>query len=263
MERDRISLMGVIAKSVVVHTVTYFLVGFAAYLVFDYATVFKEAGLASYMRPTDDALVRAGTLFQPLRGILFGLALYPLRSVVFERRNGWAVTWLVLVTIGIFSTFGPTPGSIEGLIYTTVPVDRQLWGLVEILLQSLLLSSLLFYWVRHPDKRWLRRVLVLSFALVMLLPTLGLLAASPEGRAQRAPNSRTSTASRGSPLVPLHPQPTASLSGPGTSSITGEPGSGSGSGERHVFSRMLTLWPVQLEVARSILPSPLKSPAET
>ncbi|MGA9522993.1 MAG: hypothetical protein WBV82_16110 [Myxococcaceae bacterium] len=177
MERDHISLGGVIARSAVVHTVTYFLVGFAAYLVFDYATVFNEPGLASYMRPTDDPLVRAGTLFQPLRGILFGLALYPLRSVLFERRNGWAVTWLVLVTIGIFSTFGPSPGSIEGFVYTTVPIGRQSWGLVEILVQSLLLSSLLFYWVRHPEKRWLSRVLVALFVVVMGLPALGLLAA--------------------------------------------------------------------------------------
>ncbi len=176
MEHDHVTFIGVIARTAVVHTVTYFLVGFAAFLVFDYATVFAEPGLATYMRGTDDPLVRAGPLFQPLRGILFGLAFYPLRSVLFERRNGWAVTWLVLVTIGIFSTFGPSPGSIEGLIYTTVPVSRQAWGLVEILIQSLLLSSLLFYWVRHPGKRWLSWVLGVAFVIVMALPAMGLLA---------------------------------------------------------------------------------------
>jgi hypothetical protein len=175
-KNDRITLAEVIGRSVVVHSVTYFLVGLAAYLTLDYATVFNEPGLASYMRPTDHPLVAAGPLFQPLRGVLFGLAFYPLRSVLFERRNGWAVTWLVLVTIGIFSTFGPSPGSIEGLIYTTVPIGRQAWGLVEILVQSLLLSTLLFFWIRHPEKRWLSRALIAAFVVIMALPALGLLA---------------------------------------------------------------------------------------
>jgi len=117
----------------------------------------------------------AGPLFQPIRGILFGLVFYLLRDAFFGGKNGWLTMWIVLVVVGIFSTFGPSPGSVEGLVYTTVPVSRQLVGLIEVLVQSLLLSFVLFYWVNHPEKRWLTWVLVVGFILVLVLPALGLL----------------------------------------------------------------------------------------
>ena len=127
------------------------------------------------MRPTDDLLVTAGPLFQPIRGVLFGLVFYLLRDVLFGKRNGWLIMWAVLVVVGIFSTFGPSPGSVEGLIYTTVPIGGHLFGLIEVLVQSLLLSFVMFYWVNHPDKRWITWVSVVIFVIAMLLPILGLL----------------------------------------------------------------------------------------
>jgi hypothetical protein len=36
--------------------------------------------------------------------------------------------WVTLVLVGIFSTFGPAPGSIEGLVCTVLPAARQLIG---------------------------------------------------------------------------------------------------------------------------------------
>jgi hypothetical protein len=61
------------------------------------------------------------------------------------------------------------------LIYTTLPVRGQLTGLTEVLLQSLLLSIVTYYWVRHPDSRWLNWGLGILFFIVLLLPALGLL----------------------------------------------------------------------------------------
>jgi len=61
------------------------------------------------------------------------------------------------------------------MIYTTFPVTRQLGGLVEVLVQSLLLSVILFYWVNHPEKRWLSWVLGVLFVIGILLPALGLI----------------------------------------------------------------------------------------
>ena len=80
------------------------------------------------------------------------------------------------MVIGIISTFGTAPGSIEGLIYTKVSFDGLEGGLVEVLSQSLLLSVLTIYWVNHPEKRWLSCLLVILFFLTLILPTLGLLA---------------------------------------------------------------------------------------
>ncbi len=127
------------------------------------------------MRPTDDPLVMAGPLFQPIRGVLFGVVFYLLREVFFGKKNGWLIMWIVLVVLGVLSTFGPSPGSLEGLIYTTVPLGGQLFGLTEVFVQSLLLAVALFYWITHPEKRWITWVLGTLLVIVLLLPTLGLL----------------------------------------------------------------------------------------
>lgn len=176
MDTRPLTFREVAFKTVVVHTVTYFCVGFLAYSLFNYAQIFAGSDLRGFMRQTSDPLVAAGPLFQPLRGLLFAAAFYPLRQVLFGQRNGWLITWSLLVSIGIFSTFGPSPGSIEGMIYTTWPLNRHLGGLVEILAQSFLLSWLLCLWVNRPGSRWLNWGLVTIFVVVMVLPIMGLLA---------------------------------------------------------------------------------------
>ena len=84
--------------------------------------------------------------------------------------------WLVLVVVGILGTFGPAPGSVEGMVYTTLPLRFHLESLPEIVVQALALATLLGYWVNHPRKRWLTWCLGVVFLTVLLLPTLGLLA---------------------------------------------------------------------------------------
>ena len=172
-------MAGLTAKTVVVHTVTYFVAGVLAYTLGHYETKFAEPPLSYFMRPTSDPIVRAGVLFQPIRGVIFALAFYPLRSVLFAR-NGWLVLWWLLVALGILSTFGPAPGSVEGILYTIIPPVSQVTGLWEVLLQSLLLSVILCFWVRHPGRRWVTWALTAAFVIVMVLPVLGLLAAGAQ-----------------------------------------------------------------------------------
>jgi hypothetical protein len=177
MSSARVSPWPIILKTVVVHTVTYFIMGILASSLFDYASLFAETGYSGFMRQLDDPLVMAGPLFQPIRGVLFGVVFYLLQDVLLWRSRGWLIAWVTLVFVGIFSTFGPAPGSIEGFIYTTFPATRQLGGLAEVLVQSLLLSTVVFYWVNHPEKRWLSWLLGSLFVIEMLLPAFGLLAA--------------------------------------------------------------------------------------
>ena len=169
------SLGEVVVKTMVTHTVTYFLVGLAAFWGLDYTRTFAEPGVRSLMRPTDDPLVMAGPLFQPIRGLLFGLVFYLLRQPVYGARSGWLVLWLVLVVVGILGTFGPAPGSVEGMVYTTLPLRFHLESLPELVVQSLALAALLWYWVNHP-RRWLTWGLGVAFAAALVLPALGLLA---------------------------------------------------------------------------------------
>jgi hypothetical protein len=175
MKSTKASLTGLILKSAVLHTVTYFLAGLVAANVFNYEGLFAIPSMAGFMRPYEDVWVMLGPLFQPLRGILFALALYPLWGSLFNRKYGWLVIWWLLVAIGILSTYGPTPGSIEGLLYTQVPLAAHLRGLPEVLVQSFVYSLVLFYWINHPEKRWLTWVLVIMFFILMTFPILGLL----------------------------------------------------------------------------------------
>ena len=176
MIQSKYSFQDITIKTTIVHTITYFLVGLVAYFAFDYSTQFADPALASLMRPTNDPLVQAGILFQPIRGILFGLVFYQLQSVFFDKEKGYLNMWFILIIVGIFSTFGTAPGSIEGLIYTKVEFSGMWKGLSEVLLQSFLLSYVTWYWINHPKNKWLGRVFVTIFIVSLLIPALGLFA---------------------------------------------------------------------------------------
>ena len=176
MNQKKLTLWGIVAKTTVIHTLTYFAIGLIAFTLFNYSARFADPALSSFMRGADDPLVQAGVLFQPIRGALFGFVFYLLRDVLFRQKNGWLIMWITLVVVGIVSTFGPAPGSIEGLIYTKVSFSGLWGGLVEVLLQSFLLSVLTYYWVNHPEKRWLNWVFGVLFFIALILPVLGILA---------------------------------------------------------------------------------------
>jgi hypothetical protein len=156
VEQNRPTLTEVVVKTMVTHTVTYSVMGILALTLLDYARFFAESGLGLMMRRTSDPWVMAAPLYQPIRGILFGLVFYLLRASIFNRKNGWLVIWAVLVAFGIIGTFGPAPGSMEGMAFTVFPWWVHARSLPEGLLQSLSLAALLSYWVDHPQKKWLR-----------------------------------------------------------------------------------------------------------
>jgi len=172
---NRYTFWGITLKTVVAHTITYFLMGLLSFIIFDYSALYAETSLKLLMRQTTEPIVMAGPLFQPIRGFLFGIAFYLLREVLFGKKLGWLIMWVVLIIFGILSPFGPSPGSIEGMIFTVLPLSAHLAGQLEVYLQSLLLSVVLYYWVNYPQKRWLNWVLGVTFFLVLLFPALGLL----------------------------------------------------------------------------------------
>lgn len=174
-DKNPIRFPGLALKTIVAHTITYFLMGIIASSMFNYAEVFARPYMACWMRQLSDPLVMAGPLIQPIRGLIFALAFYPLRETLFSKKNGWLIMWWVLVALGILSTFGAAPGSVEGMIYTVIPLRDQLSGWVEVVTQAFLLSAILFYWVRNPKKRWLGWSLAAIFVMVVLLMIAGLL----------------------------------------------------------------------------------------
>ncbi|MBN2029302.1 hypothetical protein JW824_03560 [bacterium] len=175
MNEKRISFLSISVKTIVVHTVTYFFMGLLAFQILDYETRFADPHFGNFMRQTSDVIVMMGPVFQPIRGFLFGIVFFLLRDVLFKRKNGWLIMWVMLFILGILSTFGPAPGSVEGLIYTIIPVSMQIIPLSEIILQAFLLSVVLCCWVNHPNKKWISIVFGILFFIVIILPIMGLI----------------------------------------------------------------------------------------
>jgi len=169
----QITFLGLSIKTIVVHTVTYFIMGLLALNFLEYKTAFAEPITREYMRQVDDPIVALGPSLQFIRGILFAMAFYPLREILFGRRNGWMIMWLLLVTLGILSTFAAAPGSVEVLLYTKMSVSLQISGWLEIMMQALLLSVILYYWVNHPEKKWLAWVLGIIYVLAVTFSIMG------------------------------------------------------------------------------------------
>lgn len=173
----QITFLGLTIKTIVVHTVTYFIMGLLALAFLDYRTTFAEPVTREYMRQVDDPIVALGPALQFTRGILFALAFYPLREILFKRKNGWLIMWLLLVTLGILSTFAAAPGSVEGLLYTKMPVSLQISGWLEVMTQALLFSAVLYYWVNHPEKKWLAWILGIIYVLAVTFSIMGFMLA--------------------------------------------------------------------------------------
>ncbi len=135
---------------IVLHTITYVVFGIIFMLVNDYAGTFGVPGRgAEQMRPTSSIWVYLGPLFQPIRGLLYAVALYPFRQTILDLKRGWLALWGLLAIVGILSTSGPNPGSIEGFLYTRTPILLQLRFSLEIYLQTLAFSILLVAWEKH------------------------------------------------------------------------------------------------------------------
>jgi hypothetical protein len=172
-EERQITFLGLTIKTIVVHTVTYFIMGLLALTILDYRSAFEGSVTREYMRQVSEPIVALGPALQFIRGILFAVVFYLLRDILFRRRNGWLIMWVMLVSLGILSTFGAAPGSVEGLLYTKMPVGLQISGWLEVMTQALLLSVILFYWVNHPEKKWLAWVLGIIFVLATLFSIMG------------------------------------------------------------------------------------------
>lgn len=173
----QITFLGLSVKTIVVHTVTYFIMGLLALTFLEYKTAFADSITREYMRQVDEPIVALGPALQFIRGILFAIAFYPLREILFARKNGWLIMWSLLVTLGILSTFAAAPGSVEGLLYTKMPISLQISGWLEVMIQALLLSAILFYWVNHPEKKWIAWVFGIIYILAVTFSIMGFMLA--------------------------------------------------------------------------------------
>ena len=161
-------------RVVSLHTLTYFLLGLAAFLILDYRQAYETTELRYLMRPTTSPWVAAGPALQPVRGFLFALVLYPFAGYFVRKSNGALLLWSLFLGLAILGTAGPSPGSLEGMLFTKLPLKLHLFGLPEVFLQTLLFSFGLVFWCRKPA-RWKNVASGVSVGLVLLMSIAGVL----------------------------------------------------------------------------------------
>ncbi len=145
------------AKVIVAHSVTYVVVGGAAYqLLTKHLYVGDEAVFASFMRTESDpaSWSHVMTWFLPaqiLRGLVIAGALFPfletLRTWAFTKR--WLAIAGVYVGVGFWAATVAAPGTIEGLVYLRPEITAAIHLEVqpEIVIQGLLMSAWVSRWL--------------------------------------------------------------------------------------------------------------------
>ena len=158
------------------HMISYFMLGIIASILLDYQTAFENPPMSYFMRPTDSPWIAAGPMLQVIRGLIFSIVLWFFKESILFKKYGWLRLWGLLVGLSILSTTGPAPGSIEGMIYTKIPIVDQLKGYFEVVPQTLLFSILLYYWNRKPKKVW-NIVSIVLIIIMFFFCTMGFLVA--------------------------------------------------------------------------------------
>jgi len=175
MNNPQPSFRSILYRTIISHTVTYFVTGVIAAILLDYSTRMIRPDVAPIIRKITDPILIASPLFQPFRAALLAIVFYLLRDVLFSNRKGWLIMWCLLVVIGILTPFSASWGGIEGMIFFKFPLWDHIVGWPEVFSQTFLLSVILTYWVDHPKSKRLRVILFVGFILAMLLPIIALL----------------------------------------------------------------------------------------
>lgn len=157
------------------HMITYMLMGLIASNLLNYKDLFSNTLIACFFRPYDSPWITAGAGLQIFRGLVFALALWYFKEGFLFKKHGWLKLWGLLIGLSILSTTGPPPGSIEGFIYTKIPVLDQIKGYLEVVPQTGLFSLMLCFWYEKPKKAW-NIISVVLVILIMLMSFMGVLA---------------------------------------------------------------------------------------
>ena len=145
MIKERSSFPTFTLRVIAVHVLTYFVFGLVMSNLLGYEELFQQEIIRDFMLPLGENAV-LGVVMQPVRGLLFALALWPIWDVFREKKLGWLYLWGIFLVFGILSTTAAAPCSIEGALYSKLPLWYHLLGLPEISLQTLTFSVLLVKW---------------------------------------------------------------------------------------------------------------------
>ena len=134
-------------KVIVSHVITYMVAGFIAF------NLFHNEHMPYYMelmgfKPTEEINGLVLIIGQIVRGFLLGIVIWWIKDIIIDKKLAWLKLWMILIILGIFNTYGPAHGSIEGFIYLDstrfeeISVNPIL-SMLEVLIQPLFFSIII------------------------------------------------------------------------------------------------------------------------
>lgn len=132
-----------IINAMVNHTITYIICGIVFSKLFNYNELFVVGNVKYFMREYWGLSSLIGVLLQLVRGLILGFILLIFKDSFMEKPKGWLRLWGIIAGIGIICTPAAAPFSIEGLIYSKLPLEFHLKIAPELLVQTLLFSILM------------------------------------------------------------------------------------------------------------------------
>lgn len=152
LSNDKLKLFAFVMAA---HVFTYFACGLIFSQIMNYDDKYLQ--LLGF-RPMDELNGSMLILGQVVRGVLLGFVVWWIKDSI-GNKLAWLKLWAILVILGIISTYGPVPGSIEGFIYLApvdVPVNIGL-SILEVLTQPLLFSIMVTYQMKKKVKAAIRK----------------------------------------------------------------------------------------------------------
>ena len=134
------------------HVITYFICGVIFSQLMGYSEWWKKPVVCDYFRTFDGAASAAGPFIQIIRGLLFGFILIPLIDFI-KQKSGWLKLWVLFLGIGIIGAPSAAPGSIEGIVYSKLPLAFHFVGLPEVCSQTLLFSVLVYRHLNAAEEK--------------------------------------------------------------------------------------------------------------
>lgn len=131
-----------VLKVTAAHVATYLVCGLIFARLFDYESLFAMDDVRSFMRDAYGTSSVIGPFVQVLRGAIIGCVLLILKDTVLNKKLGWLYLWILFAGLGIVCAPAAAPVSIEGIVYSRLPLEFHLKTAPELLVQTLLFSLL-------------------------------------------------------------------------------------------------------------------------
>jgi hypothetical protein len=161
-------------RIIAAHMIAYLIAASIAQIY--YRPVWDTGIISSVMRPMNSPMVALGPALQSINAFFIAVILFPLRTLIINRKNGWITLLLLVAGFSIFTPQAPAPGTFEGFLYTKFSLFEHLIGLPECLIYSFLFSTGFFQWYKNPKKIW-NIISIVLIVLICCVSTLGYLAA--------------------------------------------------------------------------------------